>query len=238
MNRQIFIVSIVIIVLLFAGSVVLKMKKGVKQQITPIAQQARILTPTIMPTPTVTIDSLVGTASAIEQIDTSHWKTFTSPNGSFSYQYPSTGTKLGESNIAQPSYIQFSDKQPSEEERKNEVFTNPEIVIAFAGGSTGGSAEYKAYTSPFDHMDEKKITIDAKAAHEDIFSLNGKISGIIVYFDEFAKNPGEDAMSNAYSSKKYGFGLIWIGIYPKNYQKANAYLLLAEKIVSTLKFIK
>src|SRR6266536_5995589 len=224
-TKQLYIMSGILAVLILAGvgSIVLTHQKS-----SQISQSTKIvLTPTITPEPILRIDRLVKDGATLDTIDTSPWKTFTSSNGSFSYRYPSIGTKLGENNIAQASYLQFS-------ERDSENTTDPysEIAVAF-DNETG----YKGHIPTFDHIDKKDITIDGKKAHEDVFLHNGKISGIIIYFDEFVEKSTQDPMSNTYSSKKYGFGLIWIGIYAQN-QNVGKYLLLSEKIISTLKFLK
>jgi len=201
---------------------------GLKSQPRPATSKAFSTTP---------IDSLVGAAKTINDINTSGWKTFVSQNGSYSYQYPPQRVKINpESNSAQSSYLQFSDNKLSKEDSIGSTFYNPTIVMAL------DNAEYSAFITTYDHLIEKKdLTIDGKEAHEDIYRYiyKGKINyDIIYYFDEFAAQSKIDARSNTYKSNKYGFGLIWIGIYPKDNTKVNTYILLAEKIVSTLRFLK
>src|SRR6266446_9224918 len=91
---------------------------GIKSQKNSVREAVKV---TRTATSTPLINSIIGNATTIEDIDTTNWKTFIASNGSFSYKYPPVGVKLNR-DTAQPSYMQFSDEQPTEEEGANAVF--------------------------------------------------------------------------------------------------------------------
>ena len=195
-----FIIIILIIVALVATGFVWKNQKQAMQK-----EQVAKVSPTSSISPTPIIDGLVGNAKTIDEIDTSNWKTYISPNKSFSYKYPPVG--ITSRNLG----VVFRDDSQKD----------PYMQVGFIHGGIDTHAP--------DRMEKKYITLDSKEGLKTIFIDKEKIYQIYISFTA-------DDSENLF--KKYGFSWIEVYYYPSDFANSEKYLLLGEKIVSTIKFLK